>query len=149
MSADTSTDRPVVETIAGAVRGFRRAGSDVFLGIPYAEVPFGERRFAAPEPRAAWSGVRDALAYGPTPQRRALAEVTAIPEPSIPGEDVLSVNVFTPTGRRPPPARRPGRGRRARGCPSSSTSTAAGTSPGRRPAPGTTAPRSTGTASSS
>jgi para-nitrobenzyl esterase len=43
-----------------------------------------------------WTEVRDALAYAPTPQRKALAEVTAIPEPSIPGEDVLTVNVFTP-----------------------------------------------------
>jgi len=98
MSEDGTAEHPVVETTAGAVRGSRRGGSDVFLGIPYAEVPFGDRRFAAPEPRAPWSGVRDALAYGPTPQRRALAEVTAIPEPSIPGEDVLSVNVFTPAG---------------------------------------------------
>ena len=40
--------------------------------------------------------MRDALAYGPTPQRRAFAEVTLIPEPSIPGESTLNVNVFTP-----------------------------------------------------
>jgi para-nitrobenzyl esterase len=97
MSVHATDQHPVVETTAGAVRGFLRSGSAVFLGIPYAEPPFGERRFAAPEPRAPWSGVRDALEYGPTPQRRALAEVTAIPEPSIPGEDVLSVNVFTPS----------------------------------------------------
>lgn len=84
-------------TTTGAVRGFRRGGSALFLGIPYAEVPFGERRFLAPEPRAHWTGVRDALAYGPTPQRRALWEVTAIPEPTIPGGDILSVNVFTPS----------------------------------------------------
>ncbi len=96
MTADAAAGHPVIDTTAGAVRGFHRAGSAVFLGIPYAEPPFGDRRFGAPEPRAPWSGVRDALEYGPTPQRRALAEVTAIPEPSIPGEDVLSLNVFTP-----------------------------------------------------
>ncbi|WP_210479225.1 carboxylesterase/lipase family protein [Naasia sp. SYSU D00948] len=99
MTTDAGAQYPIVETTAGAVRGFRRGDSDVFLGIPYAEVPFGERRFLAPEPRARWSGVRDALEYGPTPQRKALAEVTAIPEPSIPGEDILSVNVFTPSAR--------------------------------------------------
>jgi para-nitrobenzyl esterase len=86
----------VVETRAGAVRGRWRPGSAAFLGIPYAEPPFGDRRFLAPEPRAPWSGVRDALEHAATPQRRALAEVTTIPEPSIPGEDILTVDVFTP-----------------------------------------------------
>jgi para-nitrobenzyl esterase len=89
-------EQVVVETPAGAVRGFWRAGSAAFLGIPFAEPPFGERRFQAPVPRAPWSGVRDALAYAPTPQRKALAEITTIPEPSIPGDDILTLNVFTP-----------------------------------------------------
>ena len=43
-----------------------------------------------------WVGIRDALRYGPTPQRKALAEITTIPEPSIPGDDILNLNVFTP-----------------------------------------------------
>ncbi|HEY7274049.1 MAG TPA: carboxylesterase family protein [Actinoplanes sp.] len=86
----------VVETPAGAVRGFWRDGSAAFLGIPFAEPPYGERRFQAPVPRAPWSGVRDALTYASTPQRKALAEITTIPEPSIPGDDILTLNVFTP-----------------------------------------------------
>jgi para-nitrobenzyl esterase len=94
----------VVETAAGAVRGCWRTHSAAFLGIPYAEPPFGERRFGAPAARAAWTGVRDALVYAPTPQRKALAEITTIPEPSIPGEDILSLNVFTP---QPHPAAEP------------------------------------------
>ena len=85
-----------VRTTAGLVRGRSRGNSLAFLGIPYAEPPYGARRFRAPEPREPWSGVLDCLAYGPTPQRRALMEVTAIPEPSIPGDDVLTLNVFTP-----------------------------------------------------
>ncbi len=83
-------------TTAGDVRGRTWPHGLAFLGLPYAEPPYGERRFAAPVPRAPWSGVRDCLAYGPTPQRRPIAEVTAIPEPSIPGDDVLTLNVFTP-----------------------------------------------------
>ena len=86
----------VVETKAGAVRGFWRTHSAAFLGIPYAEPPFGEQRFGAPVPRAPWAGVRDAVDYAPTPQRKALAEITTIPEPSIPGADILTLNVFTP-----------------------------------------------------
>jgi len=89
----------VVETPSGAVRGLWRDGSAAFLGIPFAEPPFGDLRFLEPEPRKPWTGVRDALEYAPTPQRRALMEVTTIPEPSIPGDDVLTVNVFTPRPR--------------------------------------------------
>lgn len=87
---------PIVETTAGRVSGFWREGSAAFLGIPFAEPPVGELRFAAPVPHGSWEGVRPATEYGPTPQRVALAEITAIPEPSIPGASTLNVNVFTP-----------------------------------------------------
>lgn len=86
----------VVETTTGAVRGWWRGRSAAFLGIPFAEPPSGVRRFEAPEPRAPWTEVRDALEYAPTPQRKALAQITTIPEPSIPGDDILTLNVFTP-----------------------------------------------------
>jgi para-nitrobenzyl esterase len=89
----------VVEAKSGAVRGFWRTHSAAFLGIPFAEPPYGDLRFLAPVPVRSWSGVRDALRYGPTPQRKALAEVTTIPEPSIPGNDILNLNVFTPRPR--------------------------------------------------
>ena len=87
---------PIVQTEAGLVRGLAREGDAAFLGIPFAAPPVGELRFAAPQPPAAWSGVREATAFGPTPQRRPFGELTTIPEPSIPGDDTLSVNVFTP-----------------------------------------------------
>jgi para-nitrobenzyl esterase len=93
----TPTDEHVVaETQTGAVRGFWRSLSAAFLGIPFAEPPYGDLRFLSPVPVRSWSGVRDALRFGPTPQRKALAEITTIPEPSIPGDDVLNLNVFTP-----------------------------------------------------
>jgi para-nitrobenzyl esterase len=101
----TSTgEHVVVEIKSGAVRGFWRTDSAAFLGIPYAEPPYRDLRFLAPVPARSWSGVWDALRYGPTPQRKALAEVTTIPEPSIPGDDILNLNVFTP---RPRAANRP------------------------------------------
>ncbi|MEU4278905.1 carboxylesterase family protein [Streptomyces tanashiensis] len=87
----------VVTTARGPVRGERRAdGTLRFLGIPYAQPPVGELRFAAPVEPEAWSEPLDATAYGPTAQRRPFAEVTTIPEPSIPGAGVLNLNVFTP-----------------------------------------------------
>ena len=73
-------------------RGHRSAA---FLGIPFAEAPIGDLRFAAPVPHAPWEGVRDATAFGATAQRGDPG-VTLIPEPSVPGESTLNVNVFTP-----------------------------------------------------
>ncbi|MFE5094842.1 carboxylesterase/lipase family protein [Streptomyces sp. NPDC056638] len=87
----------VVRTGHGPVRGEHRTdGTLRFLGIPYAQPPVGELRFAAPVPPTPWTEPLDAMAYGPTAQRRPFAEVTTIPEPSIPGEGVLNLNVFTP-----------------------------------------------------
>lgn len=84
-------------TTAGRVRGRRRDDASIaFLGIPFAEAPVGELRFAAPVPHRAWEGVRDALEQGATPKRHNPTEVTLIPEPAIPGEFTLNVNVFTP-----------------------------------------------------
>ncbi len=91
-----SEDRPVVRTRAGAVRGVWRGDSAAFLGVPFAEAPVGELRFAAPRPVHSWTGTREATAPGPTPQRRPFAEVTTIPEPSYPGDATLNLNVFSP-----------------------------------------------------
>ncbi|WP_175412066.1 carboxylesterase/lipase family protein [Streptomyces sp. TRM64462] len=97
MTARTSSSQlVVVRTSAGPVRGERRTHGVRFLGIPYAQPPVGPLRFAAPVPSETWTDVRDATAYGPTAQRRRLFEVTTIPEPIIPGEGTLNLNVFTP-----------------------------------------------------
>lgn len=99
---DLTADDPIVTTEAGAVRGRWRRDPDghasaAFLGIPFAEPPVGELRFEAPVSHAPWAGVRDAGEMGATPQRRPYAEVTSIPEPSVPGDSTLNVNVFTPS----------------------------------------------------
>lgn len=78
------------------MRGFRRGGTDVFLGIPFARAPIGALRFAAPEPVEPWEGERDATEYGATAQRGDHG-VTLIPEPSVPGDSTLNVNVFAPS----------------------------------------------------
>ncbi|MDQ4215524.1 carboxylesterase/lipase family protein [Microbacterium sp. ASV81] len=99
--AEGAAAAPVVATTAGLVRGFWRGrpggpdASAAFLGIPFAAAPVGALRFAAPQDPDPWTGVRDATTYGPTPQRGDKGE-TLIPEPSIPGDATLNVNVFTP-----------------------------------------------------
>ncbi|MFF9912520.1 carboxylesterase/lipase family protein [Streptomyces sp. NPDC013457] len=86
-----------VTTTRGPVRGERRPdGSLRFLGIPYAQPPVGALRFAAPVPPEPWTEPLDATAYGPTAQRRPFADVTTVPEPSVPGTGILNLNVFTP-----------------------------------------------------
>ncbi|WES63055.1 carboxylesterase family protein [Microbacter sp. GSS18] len=100
MSAAT-TSGVDVRIAPGIVRGSWRGeagtpgASAAFLGIPFALPPVGDLRFAAPAPVPAWDGVRDATAFGATPQRGDTG-ITLIPEPSVPGESTLNLNVFTP-----------------------------------------------------
>ncbi|MBD0424926.1 carboxylesterase family protein [Streptomyces sp. TRM S81-3] len=95
----------VVRTAAGAVRGRREAGLTVFRGIPFAEPPVGEARFAAPRPPRPWDGIRDAYAFGPPPpQDLGLAGQTGAPA-APEGDEWLTVNVWTPEPD--PAARRP------------------------------------------
>ncbi|PXX71301.1 carboxylesterase type B [Nocardia tenerifensis] len=99
MAAACSTERSasdVVRTTFGPIRGVRRETGMAFLGVPFAQPPVGELRFAAPAPPVPWTETLACTAYGPTAQRRPMSEVTTIPEPSIPGDAVLNLNVFTP-----------------------------------------------------
>ncbi|XP_049837325.1 juvenile hormone esterase-like [Schistocerca gregaria] len=56
-----------------------------FLGIPYATPPTGDLRFKAPLPAANWTGVRDALTFGPSCSQSGRGS-----------EDCLHMNVFVP-----------------------------------------------------
>ncbi|MFV2172787.1 carboxylesterase/lipase family protein [Actinomadura sp. LOL_016] len=89
---------PVVRTQYGRVRGITRDGVTAFLGVPYAAPPFGPNRFRAPRPPEPWDGVRDATEYGPTAPKPGYAGPfrTLLPDPEIPGEDCLNLNVWTP-----------------------------------------------------
>ncbi len=87
----------IVETRDGKVRGIERDGIHVFRGIPFAAAPAGPRRFRAPEPPTAWTGVREALHAGPVaPQPPSpLESLFGAPAPEW-DEDCLSLNVWTP-----------------------------------------------------
>jgi para-nitrobenzyl esterase len=99
-------------TTFGRVRGVDSGGIKTFKGIPYGASTAGAGRFRPPANPESWSGVRDALAYGPSaPQREpgvvrtdsglGVASANLPPE----GEDCLVLNVWTPAvadGRKRP-----------------------------------------------
>ena len=89
---------PVVMTPAGRVEGEVRDGVARFLGIPYAAPPVGALRFAAPRPPVPWDGVRPATAFGPTPPSAGYRPPfdAILHQVSVPGEDWLTLNVWTP-----------------------------------------------------
>ncbi|WP_433477519.1 carboxylesterase/lipase family protein [Spirillospora sp. CA-142024] len=88
----------VVQTSYGRVRGTARDGVTAFLGIPYAAPPFGPNRFRPPRPPEPWDGVRDTVEYGPTAPKPGYPRPfdKLVPDPDIPGEDCLNLNVWTP-----------------------------------------------------
>jgi len=90
-------DYVTAETSAGKVRGVIVDDIRIFKGIPYGGSPTGKNRFMPPTKPSKWSGVRDALAYGPTAPQS--VNPNAAPNPNLPaqGEDCLVLNVYTPS----------------------------------------------------
>jgi para-nitrobenzyl esterase len=88
----------VVKTRYGEVRGNVADGVNTFKGITYAAPPFGANRLRPPQPVEPWSGMRDALTYGPkSPQPPYPPSVDLLlPEVAIPGEDCLNLNIWSP-----------------------------------------------------
>jgi para-nitrobenzyl esterase len=113
-----SAQSNIVETTAGKVRGYAAGGIFAFKGIPYAASTAGTQRFMAPAKMAPWTGVRSALALGPSsPQAFNCTFIGRRGgwnndeeafmfdwDDGRPSEDCLRVNVWTPglgAGRRP------------------------------------------------
>jgi para-nitrobenzyl esterase len=85
-----------VKVDGGALEGV--AGTDptvrVFKGVPFAAPPVGDLRWKAPQPAAAWRGVRKADAWGPRCVQGAMWGPLVSRESEM-GEDCLYLNVWT------------------------------------------------------
>ena len=86
-----AASNPVVSISTGQLRGSLTAdGVAVFKNIPFAQPPVGELRWREPLPPKAWTGVRDATAFGPMCNQN---DNKQLPH----SEDCLQLNVWTPT----------------------------------------------------
>ena len=87
----------LVITRSGRLNGSRERGVNVWRGIPYAAAPVGRLRFRAPQPPLAWSGLRDATAFGASaPQPSSVAEEVLGLFGRVPSsEDCLFLNIWS------------------------------------------------------
>jgi len=86
-----------VRVTQGVLEGIdaARPGVRAFLGIPYAAPPVADKRWAPPEPAAAWNGVRDASRFGDRCiQTRPFPDMLF--QSAAESEDCLTLSVWTP-----------------------------------------------------
>ena len=110
IASDAAT---VAETTAGKIRGFRRNGVYIFKGVPYGASTAGARRFMPPVKAEPWREIRNALQYGRSCPAQDSAHFNTDGKNlansdesafvmhagaflTIPGEDCLRVNLWTP-----------------------------------------------------
>ena len=100
-------DEVTVEVDSGLLRGRRTGELCVFRGVPYADDAGGNNRFKPPQDVKPWTGVRDALAFGPSAVQLMPSAGRGQEDPlsarKLVGEDCLALNIWTPelTGKRP------------------------------------------------
>jgi para-nitrobenzyl esterase len=83
---------PTVAVTGGSIRGSSMTENGAaFKGIPFAQPPAGDLRWRPPAPVKAWTGVRDAVAFGPP-----CAQNTGGRMLESSREDCLYLNVWAP-----------------------------------------------------
>jgi para-nitrobenzyl esterase len=85
----------LAHTTVGDLRGTAEGGVAVWRGVPYAQQPVGQRRFAAPAPLLPWAGVRDAVEHGPLPLQSRSLVAGDRHDPKIRDEACLTLTVWS------------------------------------------------------
>jgi para-nitrobenzyl esterase len=92
-----AAEPPVVTVAQGRLAGTLEGGLRIFRSIPYALPPVGARRWRAPDTPAAWSGTREAAAFGPScVQPPVPPDSVYYDPPAAMSEDCLTLNVWAP-----------------------------------------------------
>lgn len=89
VAVSASAQSPVVKTNSGYIRGVKENGAVVFRGIPYAQPPVNEARYAPPVAHSAWKDTLDVSKFGASAMQPFGAKVLG-------SEDCLYLNVYTP-----------------------------------------------------
>jgi len=95
------------ETRYGKVQGIANAGIKEYKGVPYGASTGGKNRYMPPQKPAAWTGVRECYAYGPISPQTISSPASDYAQliqwdlhyGTGMGEDVLTLNVWTPAIR--------------------------------------------------
>jgi len=88
--AQSAVTKPAVTIRTGELRGSLTSnGVAVFKNIPFSQPPIGNLRWREPLAAKAWTGVRDATAYGPACVQSGNLGTSS-------SEDCLQLNVWTP-----------------------------------------------------
>jgi para-nitrobenzyl esterase len=95
---------PIAETTYGKIRGINLGGIKTFRGVHYGGTTAGKSRFMPPTKPDAWTGVKDAIAYGeispqlPSDPRGEYTQMIDWDQHSNSGmgEECLHLNVWTP-----------------------------------------------------
>jgi para-nitrobenzyl esterase len=90
----STSERKIVNTQYGQLSGYAaNATTWQFIGIPYAKPPIGDLRWKPPQAPTAWTGVRDAVAFGAQAPQNPANEAFGQGGMS---EDCLYLNITTP-----------------------------------------------------
>lgn len=82
-----SQNAQIVNTTSGQIQGFNKGNVSIFLGIPYANPPVGNFRWAPPTSKTPWSGIHVA---------NVTANVCVQYKEQNSSEDCLYLNIYTP-----------------------------------------------------
>jgi para-nitrobenzyl esterase len=95
-SSQATVPDDVVKIDSGLLSGASQDGVRSYKGIPYAASTAGQNRWKPPQPVAAWSGTREATAFGKDCPQAPYPQTSIFYRPPRPqSEDCLCLNVWT------------------------------------------------------
>lgn len=98
------TEKLIVSTENGQVRGFEENDLYKWFGIPYAKPPINELRFKRAQAHEPWDDIKDCLQMGNRPYQFANDKLDKLIGSKLPtSEDCLTLNVWTPKNAKKAP----------------------------------------------